>query len=274
MRAWRALSSRSVFASGGHPACKPPGQFKAQLSHDTRIRFVDSQRPQDARLKTSFRNDDEFYQYFIHLPKPRTFHQFTHVTPPWIQLIAEDELVCFLPKKLAENPKRIFENEQANADDVSRTLELFISRGRYLKRYEDEKRYADANIGVHALHWLLHSGAVERIDLFAEYRLMRALTHCITAQRQTHFVCEWLRIAHTPKYAESWSLADQLAWKGSALRHLLEANSYWQGLEDSLRLFLDMLQFNRSLKPNSLHFTPLKASAVHLYKNLIRHSMK
>lgn len=204
MRAWRALSSRSVFSSGGLAASKALGGLKAHLSLDARVRFVESSESRNdppytqndqfqsrgSRSQKTFRNDDDFYQYYMKLPKPNLFHKFTHATPPWIQHIAEDELVSSVPAEVSESPTRILGNRQADVVEVSRALELFIARGRALERNQDAKRYTDANIGVLALHWLLHSGAVEEVDLFADYRLLRNLSHCITAQRQAHFVRE------------------------------------------------------------------------------------
>lgn len=110
--------------------------------------------------------------------------------------------------------------------------------------------------------------------MFAEQRLLRNLIYCIAAQGQARFVRDWLYIPHTPKYARSWALDDQRVWKASALRHLVEATTQWQGLEDSLQFFLDTSKFNCSLEKNSLRFTPLKASAVHLYKYLTRPATK
>lgn len=69
-------------------------------------------------------------------------------------------------------------------------------------------------------------------------------------------------------------MPDQLTWKSSALRNLVESNTHWQGVEDSLRIFLDVWQFNSSLERNTLRYTPLKASAVHLFRCLIRPATK
>lgn len=123
---------------------------------------------------------------------------------------------------------------------------------------------------------------MDSFEFVLNIRFMRALTHCMVAERAETSLWELMRNRHVPASqlaALPLHLArpvDTYQWKGTVLRSLVEAQAHWSApthsLQDSIKSFLFALSIRRPFREGGdADFIPIAAAGLWVLKQIQRH---
>ncbi|SMQ54864.1 unnamed protein product [Zymoseptoria tritici ST99CH_3D7] len=182
----------------------------------------------------------KFYNFYLHRTKTRP----SKFDDPgdWLGRIDVD--VELLPPQFRDRPLDLFADNSRDLPAAQRCLEHYI-KSTSSNRSKDEQRAAysgDQNRpGTKALAWLLRD--YDSADLSLNLGFLKALVHCMVAERGEHHIWTWLKAPHIPTVLESQPGHERIAWRGAVLRFLVESQAYWyegaDGINAALRTFED-----------------------------------
>lgn len=190
----------------------------------------------------------------------------------WIQFLEPGPT---LDTDLQLDPMAVLEKPTNDLELVRRCLEHFIVlTGReYVTKQEERDRYRQVKPGSRTLLWLIGGDGYHKFDLGINPEFLRVVVHCLAAEHGEEFLWTWLSINEVPAFATSWRVSEQIAWRGSVLRYLLESTTYWapdirQGLETALGLYEHAISLCRTREGQSPPYIPLYPAGIWLHKQL------
>jgi hypothetical protein len=180
-----------------------------------------------------------------------------------------------LPVSLRDRPLDFFAGQSKDLFMAQTCLEFILAKT--VAKHPKEKLrqlYSRAQIGTHGLAWLHRN--YDHVDLssVAGIGFIKALIHIALPQIDSErHIWILLKNPRTPKVLCAQPYRERTAWRGLALRFLVESQAYWgdgtEGFDQALRSLSHAWSIEDNAIRKDRHLIPKAPAAVWTFKELV-----